>query len=136
VRLLREADLILHVGDFTAAAVLTDLRRLGPVAAVHGNMDDAELRSQLPERLVVEAEGLRIGLVHDGGPALGRAERLAPSFEGCDVVVYGHSHLPELVRVGETWIVNPGSPTERRRAPSHTMAVIVTGAPRLLELER
>jgi putative phosphoesterase len=124
------------VGDFTATAVLADLRRLGPVAAVHGNMDDAELRSQLPKRLVVESEGLRIGLVHDGGPALGRAERLAVSFDGCDVVAYGHSHLPEVSRVGETWIVNPGSPTERRRAPGHTMAVIVAGAPRLVELGR
>jgi putative phosphoesterase len=124
------------VGDFTAAAVLADLRRLSPVAAVHGNMDDAELRSQLPKRLVVESEGLRIGLVHDGGPALGRAERLAASFDGCDIVAYGHSHLPEVSRVGETWIVNPGSPTERRRAPGHTMAVIVTGAPRLVELGR
>jgi uncharacterized protein len=103
---------------------------------VRGNMDDADLRSLLPERLVVEAEGMRIGLVHDGGPAAGRADRLANAFAGCDLVAYGHSHHPEITRSGATWIVNPGSPTERRRAPTHTMAVIVAGEPRLVELAR
>ncbi|HEX2045044.1 MAG TPA: metallophosphoesterase family protein, partial [Gaiellaceae bacterium] len=116
VRLLDAADLIVHVGDFTALSVLDDLRRLAPVAAVHGNMDEPALRRALPERLVVEAEGLRIGLVHDAGPARGRHERLVAAFPGCGLVAYGHSHLPEVSRVGETWIVNPGSPTERRRA--------------------
>jgi predicted phosphodiesterase len=83
---------------------------------------------------VVEAEGLRLGVVHDAGPSEGRYERLAGWFPGCDVVVYGHTHRPELTRAGTTSIVNPGSPTERRRSPSHTMAVVVAGAPELLEL--
>lgn len=126
--------MILHVGDFVTVAVLDDLRAFGPIAAVHGNMDEAALKAALPGRLVVESEGLRFGLVHDGGPERERHARLHAEFPECDVVVYGHSHLPEVARVVETWIVNPGSPTERRRAPSQTMAVVEAGAPRLVEL--
>jgi hypothetical protein len=63
-------------------------------------------------------------MVHDPGPAAGRAARLVEAFPGCDAVVYGHTHVPEAVRLGDTWIVNPGSPTERRAAPRHGMAVL------------
>ena len=136
LRLLEAADLILHVGDFTSAAVLEDLRAVGPVEAVHGNMDDAALREALPARRIVEADGLRIGLVHDPGPRHGRPERLRAAFPGCDVVAYGHTHVPEAVTDDGVSIVNPGSPTERRRAPSHTMAVIRSGRPELVELDR
>jgi putative phosphoesterase len=97
-------------------------------------MDDRELKATLPERAVIEAEGHRIGLVHDGGPAAGRYERLRERFPGCDIVVYGHSHLPETVRAADIWVVNPGSPTERRRARAHTMAVLEAGVPHLVEL--
>ncbi len=104
------------------------------MTAVHGNMDEAELRSLLPERAALEEEGVRIGLVHDPGPAAGRHERLRGWFADCEVVVYGHTHWPELVSVEGIWIVNPGSPTERRRAPGHTMAVVRDGVPSLVEL--
>jgi predicted phosphodiesterase len=67
-------------------------------------------------------------MTHDAGPRAGREERLVQRFPGCEAVVYGHTHLPQVTRVGEVWILNPGSPTERRRAPSHTMIVLdVTG---------
>jgi putative phosphoesterase len=132
--LLERAQLVLHLGDFTAFSVLEELRSLAPLEAVRGNMDEPKLALSLPERRVVEAEGLRIGMVHDPGPAAGRHERLLVRFPECDVVVYGHTHLPELTRVGETWIVNPGSPTERRRAPSHTLAVLKEGRPELVHL--
>ena len=135
LRLLEQAALIVHVGDFTARSVLEELRELAPVAAVYGNVDEPALRAELPERLVVEAEGVRIGLVHDAGPGTGRHERLRAWFPGCDVVAYGHSHLPELARSGGTWLVNPGSPTERRRAPGHTMAVVTQRAPELVDLD-
>ena len=106
-------------------AVFDELAALGPLLqAVHGNMDDAALHERLPETLVVEAGGCRIGMTHDGGPRRGREERLAAKFPGCAAVVYGHTHEPQVARVGETWILNPGSPTERRRAPSHTMLVL------------
>ena len=133
--MLAKADLVLHVGDFTALSVLEELRELAPVGAVQGNMDEPALRRALPERAIVDAERLRIGLVHDAGPAARRHERLAAAFAGCDLVAYGHSHAPELARVGEMWIVNPGSPTERRRAASHTMAVVRAGTPALVRLD-
>jgi putative phosphoesterase len=138
LELVAEAGLVVHAGDFTAASILDELETLGSVAAVHGNMDDHELRRRLPARLVVEAEGMTIGVVHDAGPAAGRAERLRAVFPGCDLVVYGHSHLPEISRSAGTWIVNPGSPTERRRAPTRSLIQLeVDGRelrPRFVEL--
>lgn len=135
VRLLQRAALILHVGDLTSAAFLVELGEIGTVAAVHGNMDEPVLRAELPARLVVEAEGLHIGLVHDAGPAQGRHALLLEAFSNCDVIAYGHTHLPEVTRAAASWIVNPGSPTERRRAPGHTMVVIEAGEPELVSLD-
>ena len=118
----------------TSASVLEELEAFAPVAAVHGNMDEPALRGSLPGKLVVEAGGLRIGLVHDAGGATTRHARLAEAFPGCDAIAYGHTHMPELARVGETWILNPGSPTERRRAPRHTMIVFEGSQPQLVSL--
>jgi uncharacterized protein len=132
MRILEAADAVVHTGDFTAASVLADLERFGPVTAVQGNMDDGELRAILPVRVTAEIEGIRIGLVHDGGPAVGRHERLRELFPECDVVAYGHSHMPEVAQAGGVWILNPGSPTERRRAEQHTMVVIRDGEPELV----
>jgi putative phosphoesterase len=125
---LEDADLILHAGDFSATSVLLALESIGPVAAVRGNVDDRELRRRLPETRVVEADGARIAMVHDAGPAGGRLERMRRRFPGVDAVVYGHSHLPRHERAsggrsGRFQIFNPGSPTERRRAPHHTMGM-------------
>lgn len=131
LRELGRADLILHAGDFTAASVLEDLRGFAPVEAVHGNMDDAELRALLPARRAVEVSGLRIGMVHEPGPRVGREARLAGWFPGCDLVVYGHTHLPEHVAFGGLQLLNPGSPTERRRAPTRSMATITVSNGRL-----
>ena len=101
-----------------------ELRKIAPVDGVVGNMDEPELRSILPPKLVVEHEGVRIGMVHNGGPRAGRAERLVERFPGCDAIVYGHTHVPEALRLGAVWILNPGSPTERRSAPHHAMIVL------------
>lgn len=122
------------MGDVTAASVLQELEELAPVAAVHGNMDEPALRAALPGRRVVEAEGLVLGLIHDARGAARRHERLKELFPDCDVIAYGHTHLPEVSRVGETWILNPGSPTERRRAPEHTMIVLEGGEPTLVRI--
>jgi uncharacterized protein len=124
MHLLEEADLVLHAGDVVAASVLDDLQSLGPVEAVVGNMDDEALRAALPERRIVEVEAVRIGMVHDAGPRVGREERLRAAFPGCAAIVYGHTHVPQLERRDDAWIVNPGSPTERRAAPTHSMALI------------
>ena len=134
VEILRAADLIVHTGDLTALSVLEELRSFGPVEAVRGNMDEEAVRELLPARLVVESEELRIGVVHSGGPRAGREARLRDWFPDCDLVAYGHSHQPEMVSCEGCWIVNPGSPTERRRAPAHTMAVVENGVPTLVEV--
>ena len=116
--------MIVHAGDFVAASVLEELRALGRVEAVYGNMDEPFLRESLSKELIVEVEGVRIGIVHVPGPAAGREARLAARFPGCEAVVYGHTHVPQVERFGEVWILNPGSPTERRRAPVHSMLVL------------
>jgi hypothetical protein len=122
---LRSADLILHGGDFSAVAVLDELRALGPpVQAVYGNADEPALRELLPKELVVEAGGARIGMTHIPGPAAGREERLVRRFPGCDAVLFGHTHLPVVERHGGAWLLNPGSPTERRRGPFHSMLLL------------
>ena len=139
VERLARADLILHAGDFVAASVLEELRAYGPVEAVYGNMDDGALRAVLPDRQVVEVGGVRIGLLHIPGPRARRGERLVARFPGCAAIVYGHTHVPEVTQHDGVWILNPGSPTERRRAPSHTMLMLELdgGAvvPELVELE-
>jgi putative phosphoesterase len=135
---LAAADLILHGGDITEAAVLDTLRELAPLEAVFGNMDSDELRASLPKERVVEVGGARIGMVHIPGPAAGRSARLVTRFPNCDAVVYGHTHVPEVVREGSTWILNPGSPTERRKAPHRAMLELAVESgelePRLIEL--
>ena len=140
VERLRTADLILHAGDLVAGSVLEELRALGPpVHAVYGNVDEPALRELLPKELVVEAGGVRIGMAHVPGPAAGREERLARRFPGCAAVVYGHTHRPQVEQAGGVWILNPGSPTERRRAPAHTMLLLAIEAgeirPELVELD-
>ena len=132
VERIASADLLLHAGDFSTLDVLRDLEAIGPpVIGVHGNVDSAEVRRLLPEERVVDADGIRIAMVHDAGPRAGRVERMRRRFgDRAEVVVFGHSHLPLHKRAPDGFqLLNPGSPTERRRAPSHTMGRIrVTGA--------
>jgi hypothetical protein len=122
---LTRADLIVHLGDFSSVAILQRLESLGPpVAAVHGNVDDAEVRRRLPAERQLEVGGLRIGLIHDAGPRKGRLARMRVRFPRTDAVLFGHSHLPLHERDADGFqIFNPGSPTERRRAPSRTMGI-------------
>ena len=124
MRELERADLILHAGDVVAAPVLRELEAFAPVEAVFGNMDEPALREALPERRVVSVEDVRIGMVHVPGERAGREERLVSWFPGCDAVVYGHTHVPQLERHRGVWILNPGSPTERRRAPRRSLMVV------------
>ena len=93
------------------------------MVAVHGNVDERALRERLPERTAFDAGGRRIGLVHDAGPAHGRVARLRAAFPDCAAVVFGHSHIPLHERDADSGfqIFNPGSPTDRRRQPEHTM---------------
>lgn len=124
LRRLESAELILHAGDFVRLVVLEELGRLAPIEGVAGNMDERALLELLPERRVVGVDGARIGMVHVPGPAAGRTARLVAAFSGCDAVVYGHTHVPDVSRVGDVWVMNPGSPTERRGAPAHSMLIL------------
>jgi uncharacterized protein len=121
---LRAADLIIHAGDLIAISVLRELEPYGPVVAVHGNVDDADVRRALPKTATVDADGATIAVIHDAGPAAGRLQRLRRRFPDAAAVVFGHSHLPLHETAPDGFqIFNPGSPTERRRAPSHTMGL-------------
>jgi uncharacterized protein len=129
---LRRAELILHAGDLTSAAFLEELHAFGvPVHAVYGNADEPALRTALPAETLVEAGSTRLAMVHDAGPRVGREERLVQRFEGCSAIVYGHTHLPQMDLVDGVWILNPGSPSERRRAPFRSLLLLelATGAP-------
>ena len=107
-------------------SLAAELEALGPtVHGVHGNMDEAAVRDRLPATLVVKLVEQRIGMTHDAGPRVGREERLVRRFPGCAAIVYGHTHAPQVTRVGETWILNPGSPTDKRRQPRGTMGRLV-----------
>lgn len=122
---LAEADVILHAGDVCTAALLDELAAWGPVHAVLGNCDPPEVRRWgARDELILQLEGVGLAMTHDAGPKEGRARRMRRRFPDADVVVFGHSHMP-LAEWGEgLLLLNPGSPTDRRRAPSHTMAIL------------
>jgi uncharacterized protein len=122
--LVAAADVVLHCGDVVAPSFLHELRESGPVYAVLGN-NDVELVGALPEELTVDLGGVRIAMVHDAGRAKGRAARLARRYPDSDVVVFGHSHIPvNEPGVDGQWLMNPGSATQRRRQPHHTLGVL------------
>jgi uncharacterized protein len=125
VERLRTAELILHAGDLSTAGVLAELGTIGPpVLAVHGNVDEPALVQSLPAQLEVEVGGgVQLAMTHDAGPAQGRVARLRKRFADADAVVFGHSHIPLLDALEGFQIFNPGSPTERRRQPQHTMGL-------------
>jgi hypothetical protein len=124
---LRGAELILHAGDVVEPGLLAALRAVAPVHAVLGN-NDLALRGQLPETLELDLGGVRIGVIHDSGPRAGREARLRRRFPDADLVVFGHSHVPwDAAGADGQWLLNPGSPTERRGQPHRTMAVIDVG---------
>jgi len=120
IRAVRGAGVVLHAGDLTSPNALAELRGCAETHAVLGN-NDLELRAALPEDLVLELAGVTVALVHDAGPARGRAARLQRRFPTAGVVVFGHSHVPlvEEGREGQL-LFNPGSPTQRRRQPHAT----------------
>ena len=124
VELIAHSDLVLHAGDIMTVEALVEIEAVGtPVRAITGNMDGWDLRGRLPDQLELELEGARIAMVHDAGPAAGRLARMRKRFPAAGAVVFGHSHLPLHERDGDFQIFNPGSPTERRRAPHHSMGL-------------
>lgn len=126
VRIVAAADLVIHAGDFMREEAYEEIEAIGPpLVGVYGNVDSAGLRSKLPERVEVELGAAVIGVIHDAGAANGRLARMRRAFPEADAVVFGHSHIPLHERDSDGFqIFNPGSPTERRRSPSHTMGVV------------
>jgi putative phosphoesterase len=121
---LASADVVLHCGDVVERTLLDDLAAYAPVHAVLGN-NDVSLRGTLPERLVVELDGVRVGMVHDSGPTKGRPARMRRAFPSCELVVFGHSHAPvDEPGIDGQWLLNPGSPTQRRRQPHPSFATL------------
>lgn len=121
---LDRADVILHAGDVLIGELLDELRGFAPVHAVLGN-NDHELVGQLPESIVADIDGVEVAMIHDSGPRAGRAGRMRRRFPSAAVVVFGHSHLPcNEVGVDGQLLFNPGSPTERRMAPTRTIGVL------------
>jgi putative phosphoesterase len=118
---------VIHAGDISTREVLEEIQAAAdkPVAAVHGNVDTAELQSELPESRLIDADGAKIAVVHDAGPATGRLNRMRKRFPDTNAVVFGHSHIPLHERDEQDGfqIFNPGSPTDRRRQPLHTMGI-------------
>jgi len=126
VELLEQAELIVHAGDFSGEQVLDRFEAFVPeLIAVRGNVEAPEVRRRLPERTSFVLGSHEVGLVHDAGPRAGRPARMRRLFPAASAVIYGHSHIPLHERDESGFqIFNPGSPTERRRAPAHTMGLL------------
>ena len=116
------ADVVIHAGDWVEPALLDELEgRAARLVGVWGNNDGAELRARLPEVGRATIEGIRFAVVHETGGAAGREARCETAYPGADVLVFGHSHIPWNTHSPRGLrLLNPGSPTDRRRQPSFT----------------
>ena len=123
------ADLIIHAGDWVRASVLDDLSRHGDVIGVYGNNDGSDLRERLPEIARFDVEGVRFAVIHETGDAKRRHAWADAAFPDTDVLVFGHSHIPwDTVTPTGTRLLNPGSPTDRRRQPRCTLMTLTVDA--------
>ncbi len=131
-----DADVVVHAGDWVDVALLDELeRRPQRLVGVYGNNDGAELRARLPEIARAEIEGVRLAVVHETGQATGRERRMAAAFPETDVLVFGHSHIPwDTVAPGGLRLLNPGSPTDRRRQPVGTFMTAAVDDGRLVDV--
>jgi hypothetical protein len=134
------ADVVIHAGDWVEEPLLDALTaRAARLVGVYGNNDGPRLRARLPEVARVDLAGLRVAVVHETGPAGGRERRCADRFPGTDLLVFGHSHIPWDTRAPDgPRLLNPGSPTDRRRQPHATYltASVVGGDLTAVELHR
>ena len=131
-----DADLVIHAGDWVAASVLDDLAQHAEVMGVYGNNDGADLRAILPEIARREIEGVRFAVVHETGDAQRRSMRMDAAFPDTDVLVFGHSHIPwDVVTSRGLRLLNPGSPTDRRRQPRCTMMTALADGGTIRDVE-
>jgi putative phosphoesterase len=133
---IETCDVVVHAGDWVDVALLDELeRRARRLVGVYGNNDHGELRVRLPEVARVELEGVRFAVVHETGASAGREQRCAERFPDVDVLVFGHSHIPwDSTAPGGLRLLNPGSPTDRRRQPYPTYLTGTVDAGRLTDV--
>jgi putative phosphoesterase len=133
---IEAADVVVHAGDWVDVALLDQLRsRAARLVGVYGNNDGPPLRAQLPEVARVELAGLRLAVIHETGAATGRERRCAERFPDADVLVFGHSHIPwDSIAPGGLRLLNPGSPTDRRRQPAATYVTAEIRAGELVDV--
>lgn len=132
---LERADAVLHAGDVVTADLLEQLGAYAPTTAVLGN-NDAALAGVLAERVILDLEGVRVAMVHDSGPRRGREARLRRAFPDADLVVFGHSHIPwNAPGLDGQWLLNPGSPTQKRSQPVPTVAIADLDGGRIVSTE-
>lgn len=131
-----EADVVFHAGDWNDTPLLDELQlRARTLIGVFGNNDGPRLRARLPEIARETIEGVRFAMVHETGSATGRERRMDLAFPDVDVLVFGHSHIPwDSVTERGMRLLNPGSPTDRRRQPDHTYLTVVVDAGELTEV--
>jgi hypothetical protein len=135
-RAIEAADVVVHAGDWVDVALLEEFEaRSRRLVGVHGNNDHGPLRERLPEVARAEIEGVHIAVVHETGDRTGREARCAARFPDADVLVFGHSHIPwDTTAPGGLRLLNPGSPTDRRRQPHGTFVTAVADAGELREV--
>jgi uncharacterized protein len=130
-----QADRILHTGDVVDAGLLDELGALAPLDGVAGNCDGWDVAARLPAEQTVEIGGVRVAMLHDSGPERDRRARLRARFPEARAVCFGHTHLPVCEDRDGLLLLNPGSPTERRRAPWHSYAELTIGPGDSLEAQ-
>ena len=122
---IETADHILHAGDVTDPALLDELKTFAPIDVVMGNVDGWDIQEWGARNVAtINLAGIEIGMVHDSGQTKGRRERMRRLFPEARVVIFGHSHMPMNEDDGELLLLNPGSPTWKRKAPFHSMALL------------
>jgi uncharacterized protein len=136
-RAVEAADLVIHAGDWVDVRLLDELAaRSAMLLGVYGNNDGPVLRARLPEVAWLTVQGLRLAVVHETGPAAGRENRCAGRFPDVDVLVFGHSHIPwDSVAPNGMRLLNPGSPTDRRRQPHGTYLTAAIEDGQLVDVE-
>ena len=135
-RAVDDADLVIHAGDWVAASLLDELEARAKVLGVWGNNDGADLRERLPEVALRTIEGMRFTVVHETGQRTGREARMDARYPETDVVVFGHSHIPwDTLTPAGTRLLNPGSPTDRRRQPRATFMTAIADDGALHDLQ-
>lgn len=124
---LQKADLIIHAGDWNLLDLYNELQTYAPVKGVTGNVDGDEIRKILPEKIIIEAEGFKIGVVHGHGTKQTTEKRAAAAFQGenVDCIIFGHSHIPKHYERHGVLMFNPGSPTDKRREKNYSHGIII-----------